>query len=484
MQLASPNLLIFDGAIPNGRAIEFSGIDPADGAGENTPRIDAALSAGGMSTLMSPGVYAVDSLPQIPNTFRPGTGVFLRYNGTNYPWFRWADEPKKKLLPPLNAIRYADNLTEWTLTNSGTAATAVVDPNSPFGVPCVRIDVPNGNTNCNLTFAGATVPGYNGSNGRLFWVVAIEDATIVSQMQSIIGTSGFASSDVALHLVAASNDDNFHGPRIVSHAKTLAYTITDLRLRVFGASVPAGRTARVWVLGAFVKPLRKPFVTLTVDDADITMYTKWLPQLRKRGLHATFGVNKADVGANDGLFINTAKLLEIYAAGIDIASHNLTNTAFGTQTVDQYTADFVTCRDWLKSMGISRGLDYHPLVQGKHSPDLVNSLFGQGVRFMRTVADRNVETEQALWGPAVVPTRYLSNATTLAQAQQTITDAKALGQDVIFMGHVLAATAANSVTWAESDFATLLDGLQADLHAGTIEGVGSVSEWAAARGMA
>jgi hypothetical protein len=215
------------------------------------------------------------------------------------------------------------------------------------------------------------------------------------------------------------------------------------------------------------------------------MHTKFLPELRARGLHATFGINKGQVGTNDGLYVNEAKLHEIYAAGNDVGNHNVTNTALGTYTVAQYLAEYDECTAWLRSRGWRRGAQYHPLVQGKHSQAVLDGLAARGASVIRCALDSApMLREQLYFGGAVFLKKRtsLDNTVTLAQAKAHIDDAITYSHDVALMGHILAG-AAGSATWAQTDYAALLDYAIAKVHVGVLEGVGSVSEWAAIRGI-
>lgn len=383
------------------------------------------------------------------------------------------------------ALRIANDLTAWTLANSGTAATATVDSASPFGVPAIRLDIPNGNTYAQLTCAGLTIPGFGGAAGQINWIVYVENQDILSQAQSIIGDSGFAQNDTLTYHWAGSDTHNKNGAHVISHAKTLAYGVTDVRLRFFGGSVPSGSVGRAWVLGVFIPRPTKPFVVITFDDADISFYTRVLPELRARNLHATFGLMSGVLGTNDGLYVNEAKMHEIYAAGNDIGNHNVTNTNLVTSGLSAYLAEFDQCAEYLRARGWERGARYHPFVQGKHSPAAIAALQARGVTVMRgATSSENVVREQLHFGvPLLVAKKTsLDNGTNLATAQGHIDDAITYSHDVFVMGHILAAAAA-AVTWAQSDFAALLDYAQRKVYAGQLEGIGSVSEWASLRGI-
>lgn len=393
-------------------------------------------------------------------------------------------QPWRPTVEPV-PIRLAADLTNWTLGNSGTAATATVDPASPFGVPAIRLDIPNGNTYAQLTCAGLTIPGFATAAGQVCWMFAVEDATIISQVQSLIGDSGFGSSDTVTYHLAGSTHHNKNGVHVFQHAKTLAFSVTDIRLRMFGGSVPAGRTGRIWVLGAFIPRPTKPFLVISFDDAEVSWHTRVLPELRARGVHATFGLMCGVLGTNDGLYVNDAKVHEIYAAGNDVGNHNVTNTALGTYSLSQYLDEFDTCARYLKSRGWERGRRYHPFVQGLHSPALCDALAARGVTVMRNATEAvTFVREKAFFGAPILLNKQtsLDNTTTLAQAKAQLDEAITYSHDSVAMGHILAAAAA-AATWAQSDFAAYLDYAIGKVHAGLLEGVGSVSEWAALRGV-
>lgn len=410
------------------------------------------------------GEFLTDSLGRV-------TGLIGPDGLRNRPWSA-SNKP--------DFLRACSDLTNWTLGNSGTSATATVDTNSPFGVPAIRLDIPNGNTYAQLTCAGLTVPGFDSAAGQVNWIVYIENQDIISQAQSIIGDSGFAQNATLTYNLANSDTHNKNGLHAISHAATLAYAVTDLRLRVFGGSVPSGSVGRVWVLGVVIPRPTKPFVVITFDDADLSWHTRVLPELRARGLHATFAINTGQVGTNDGLYVNDAKLQEIYDAGNDIGNHNVTNTSLVTGGLSAYMSEFDQCAAYLKARGWERGARYHPFVQGKHSPGAVEALAARGVTVMRAAnSSENVLRESIYFGTPIVATRKtpLDNGTNLATAQGHIDDAITYSHDMFIMGHILAAAAA-SVTWAQSDFAALLDYALRKVQAGDLEGIGSVSEWA------
>lgn len=387
-------------------------------------------------------------------------------------------------LPDLRPLRRALDLTTFSLGNSGTAATATLDAGSPFGVTAVRVEIPNGNTYTQLTVSGLTIPGFSTAPGKVVWVIYFEDPSVIAQCQSIIGDAGFAQSNNLTYNIANSDRYRWAGVHVIEHAATLAYAVTDLRIRVFGGSVPSDGIGRFWLLGVYVPEPKKPFVCFTVDDAALSMFTDFAPSLETRGWHATFGIQQNAVGTNPALYVNEAQLSQIYAAGHDLAPHNVGNLAYLTdQTLSEYIADYATCKSWLATRGWTRGGDYHPFVQGRHDAALVNALAAQGCRVMRTAsAGRNESSIRSQFAPVVVAERSLSSTTTIAAAKGWVDDAITHGQDIVFMAHDIVAAAPTGVQWARADWLELLNYVQSKQYAGLLGGVGSVSEMMAHRG--
>jgi hypothetical protein len=216
------------------------------------------------------------------------------------------------------------------------------------------------------------------------------------------------------------------------------------------------------------------------------MYTRFHAELSQRGLKGTFAIDWDAVGTNPALYVSQAQLLEMYAYGHDITSHNRTNTAYPDENpptaqpsdADRltYCTEFRYTRAVIGALGMTRALGYHPFVQGAHDGALVDALKAHGARVMRSTGPGNVEPFKASL-QSVLRQRQLGSGFSYATAQTWITSAVARSQDVFLMGHILAATASSTVTWAQTDFASLLD-----YAIGQGMRVGSVSEWAVARG--
>lgn len=398
-------------------------------------------------------------------------------------------------------VRGALSTGFWSLVNGGgaTGSMTAVQTNTPFRRPALRVVIPNDTGTVDVIADGLALPNFTAGRGNVVITVYVENELGIKQWQVHAGNDASLTRNMSnTYNLSNNNIQRANGHHVVSlnpgnaTANTLLTTdsVDRVRLRFFGQS--AGTV--VWVEGIFVPLAITPWMVVTFDDADISLYDRTHVELAKRGLRATFGVNWDDgvstprtgVGAPGALFVTASQIAEMYAYGHDITSHNIVNTAYPDEnppTAQPSAADrqtyltaFLYTRNKLRSLGYDRGLGYHPAVQGAHDGALVDLLKDNGVKIVRTTGPGHTE---AFWAHRhnTVKQRQLGNGSNLATAQGWVDTAKTYGQDFFLMGHILAATASDSITWAQTDFASLLDYAR-DQGIRT----GSVSEWASARG--
>lgn len=391
-------------------------------------------------------------------------------------------------------IRAGTSAVGWTLTNGGgaTATMALTASGSPFGRPALKVTIPNDTGTVDVIADGLGLAAFTAGRGSIVHHVYVEDELGIKQWQVHIGNDTSLTRNMTLtHNLSNNNLNRANGHHIValhadnatSNTLLTSDTVERLRLRFFGQ--PAG--AVVWIEGIYIPEPVQPWMVVTVDDSDLSMYTRFHAELARRNLQATFAVDWDAVGTNAALFVSQAQLLDMYTYGHDIASHNRTNTAYPDENpptaqpsdADRltYCTDFAFTRAKLAALGMTRALGYHPFVHGTHDGALAEAMKAHGATLMRTVGAGHVEPFRANL-QSVIRQRQLGNAASLATAQGWVTSALARSQDVFLMGHILADTASSSVTWAQTDFGALLDYAQA---AGMR--VGSVSQWALARGV-
>ena len=401
-------------------------------------------------------------------------------------------------------VRSGKSLTGWTLSNTGAAAsTLALVANSPIdGLPALRLTIPAGTATVDLNATGMGLASHTAGVGKVVVHLYIEDELTIKQVRPYVGVAGLARNMDRTYRISNDNDFRINGHHIIDVHPDVATTnsvlttdtVDDCRLRI--DVQPTGNATVVWIGGIYVpEPTADCWMVVTFDDADVSMYTRTHMELVKRGLRATFGMNwddgvsapRSGVGA-PGPFLTVGQVAEMYAYGHDLASHNITNTAYpsvlptGAQPSDADRLTYCTAyrytRNLMRNLGYTRSLGYHPFVQGRSDGALLDAMRAHGVTLARSAGvEGNVEPFM-LDRQGEVWMRKLGSGASLAQAQGWIDTARTRAQDVLVMGHSLADTSSDAITWAQGNFSGLLDYALA-------QGVkvGSVSEWAAARGV-
>lgn len=403
--------------------------------------------------------------------------------------------------PQHKLVRGFHSLQDVTNAATGGTVTPSIDLNSPFGGRAMKLAFGAGVTQHDVTISGFNISDFTAGRAKLVAELYFEDSRAISQIQCFAGTdTGFGTSIRCDHKIANDGIHHSHDVQLVTLIPELATVnslvstsdVAALRFRFQRSATPIANgkhdlpggvaasayATNVWINAIYLVAETKPFVILTFDDASTSWIDYLQPVLAARGLKGTFGVIKNDVGTNDALYINETELNSLYTYGHDVASHNLTNTAFTIATMATYLSDFRTCRDWHRNAGRDNRLDYHPYVQGAFNHELSAALANEGVRWARTVNDRNMERPLRNYGYMMqMPSRSLGNVTSQNTAQGWITQAELRQQDVVVMGHSFGLTSSDSTTWAISEMETFLDFCMAEKAAGRIAGVGSLSEY-------
>lgn len=390
-------------------------------------------------------------------------------------------------------FRTGASVVGWTLTNGGGAtATMAMDLASPLGGPALKVTFPNDTGFVDLDATGIEVPNFTAGRGKVVVHAYVQNELEMKQIRVYAGTASLTRNMDRTYNLSNSNVFRANGDHIIpvhpdnAAANTLLTTDTldTVRLRM---SAQSGGGA-VWIGGVYIPdPEPDPWMVVTFDDADASLYSRLYPLMAARGLKWTIGLNWDDVGTNDALYVNFNQLAAMYAAGIDIASHNRTNTAYPDENPPTaqpsdaarltYCTEYRYCRGQLLNLGYTRASGYHPFVQGAFDGALCDAMHAHGGRLFRSAStETNVEPFM-LNKQIVVSQRKLGSANSLATAKTWVDQANTRAQDVLLMGHVLAATASSTITWAQTDFEALVDyAIAQGLR------VGSVSQWAQARG--
>lgn len=410
---------------------------------------------------------------------------------------QWADSTGSALVGPDGSpVSWAGNLasasgqarnrvlkrmldtTGVTAANSGTAATVTLEANSPWGigVPAYKVVMPAGNTwhEVQLT-GGANIAAFD---GHVAWRIWVEDYTAVSQVSVYAGTSGYGRFVQHNHYISASNLNRYNGEQIAvagplraAQSNTFLHgadSLVDTKLRI----TPGAGGATVWVRDVVVPGVGRPTHAITHDDASVTWISNCLPVLAAAGLLATFGVNTGQLGTSPTLYLSSAQVAEIAAAGHQISSHNVDNITHadgtgGTQDAATYTAAFVTASNTLAGIvGDKLDTTFHPWVQGRNTQALHDSMRSRGLRIARGV-DNGHDFPQIGLGNNILALKCQSLHTmTQAQILAAVEATRKYGLLSVWMVHEVTDAGGVGVESAKANYQYLCQLIGEEVRAG------------------
>jgi peptidoglycan/xylan/chitin deacetylase (PgdA/CDA1 family) len=141
------------------------------------------------------------------------------------------------------------------------------------------------------------------------------------------------------------------------------------------------------------KPLPSKPVVLTFDDGAPDAYTNVYPILSQRGLSGTFFIIAKRVDERVGL--NWAKVREMSAAGMVIASHTMTHANLSSKTPEQINYELQASKALIER-NISRPVHFFAYPFGSVSPAITRQVKQAGYEAAFT-------THEGYWKPGDNP---------------------------------------------------------------------------------
>jgi hypothetical protein len=376
------------------------------------------------------------------------------------------------------------DLANVTITPHTVTVASSIDQSSPFGGPALKLVITPSATGYVDVDLPANIPSFD---GHLATSIYIDEPNRIASLTGFLSDSGFANYTSWANACFASGD-MIGGPRVFwwgpmsggtkatggagFTAGTTALQVARLRITAY-----AGADTTVWLRDLFIPAKQKPIICFTWDDGYDTWMTRVLPHLKAANVRGTFGVASSRIGAGGG--ITTADIATLMAGGHQLSVHNVNNYRVqtlasngngeqnGTGTsVDSagYITEYLTCRSALEADGVDpMDLCFHPWVQGGSDHQVMELMRGCGVEIARTTSPYNPQPYGFPFGNNVMqlsayPLRIP------AAALYTLTDLKAqvdlcvkYGGILIFMGHMTADTAADSLTIDETSLTALIN---------------------------
>lgn len=386
-----------------------------------------------------------------------------------------ANTPKRN-----RVIKQFTDLFGVTITPTNATVTSIIDPDSPFGCPALKLSITFSTTGGRVEITPPTtnIPSFNGHVAYTVWV---DDATKIGSYAVFLGTTGFAAYR-QVQTSVFSGGDLVSGQRVWYAGPICKNGVTDggfvfgsnslqtTKLRINSAN--PNQSTVVWIKDCFIPEPQRPIICFTWDDGYNTWVTKVKPILDANGVKATFGVNTANIDIGAG--ITTANLNTLISDGHQIASHNVNNyrlqTLYGngngesngtstSQSISAYVGDYNTARAALEAFGVDQQyFMYHPWVQGGSDEGGAEALQAAGVDIARTTSPYEAQLYGFDIGNNSLNLRAveLASSRTLSSAQAMVDDAVTYGGVVIFMGHETSDSVEDSVTWLTSNVSALV----------------------------
>jgi hypothetical protein len=359
------------------------------------------------------------------------------------------DFVRREWAPPrTRVVKRGTNLNRVVTANSGTAATVTAETTTPFGRPAIQVAIPSGNTWAEVGYNDLNLPAFAGHVAFRVWV---EDYTLISDLKTFVGNSGYALNSLFTDFVSTSNTSLMNGERVlyvgptrVNAGGTFVWGQTTLQNTKLRITPVAAATTNVWVEAIEIPEPAPAMVAFTMDDSSVTWMTRLLPLLRRYGIRATFNVNSGAVDTNPALFVTSTNLRQLVAEGHQVTCHNVSNLKYtappysGDQTLTQYMADYTTARKALEGYGLpAEGFMYHSYVQGGFDAALIAEMEGEGVRCARIAALPRIMQYGAGVGRDIMALRTYEMGTNypMSAVLAGVDDVATYGGLMVIMGH-------------------------------------------------
>ena len=358
---------------------------------------------------------------------------------------------------------------------SGNTATLTLDDTAyaPIGAQSIKF-VTNGSGGASRV--DKTGLSFNWTDqSPVVWVM-VDDPTKLNGLSLYLGDNGFANYYLWQFAPKITNENEFKAGEFVKITLNWGDATTSgspnraalTSARFFAQDFSTGAcTVHFSGLAAQVEPTRYPsgVVVFTFDDARITQWSKARPILDKYGFPATAYVIAERVDSDGGSsWMTTAQLQDLQnKSGWEIGAHAYSQTfhdqvgGFTACTDAQLADDFANLKRWAAERGLSLGMDHLAYPQGLHNAAVL------------AMTRRYYTSGRGTWGksgtastwppadPYRLRTRILSSGaeSTLASLQTAVDRTVANGGMLVITGHALGAVA-DSLTWVEADFASLV----------------------------
>jgi predicted outer membrane repeat protein len=255
-------------------------------------------------------------------------------------------------------------------------------------------------------------------------------------------------------------------------------TITGVQLRIF---YNPNLSANVTFLELKKNVQGIPKMVLTFDDGYSNIFNAAFPIMQKYGIKGTIYLNEGFVGLPG--YLTLAQLHILYDAGWTIANHTPVHTDLSSLTsVAAVKATVQGGINWLLANGFKRGAYDLALPWGWYNDMVLQGLKESGVQTARTVMLRNTATppdsllQLTQEGPLGMNYPDGPNYTTLALAEDFVTNTIQSKTSTFVMMHQILSVPQTGSDWATADFANWIAYIAQNVTQNKIE-MDTVDEW-------
>jgi len=231
-------------------------------------------------------------------------------------------------------------------------------------------------------------------------------------------------------------------------------TITGVQLRLF---YNPGVSANVTFLELKKNVPGVPKMVLTFDDGYTSVFNTAFPIMQKYGIKGTIYLNEGFVGLPG--YLTLAQLHTLYNAGWTIANHTPVHTDLTSLTsVAAIKATIQGGINWLIANGFTRGAYDLALPWGWYNDMVLEAMKECNIQTARTVMLRNTATppdsllQLTQEGPEGMNYPDGPNYTTLALAEDFVTNTIQSQTSTIVMMHQILSVPQTGSDWATADF--------------------------------
>lgn len=200
----------------------------------------------------------------------------------------------------------------------------------------------------------------------------------------------------------------------------------------------------------------KPAVVITFDDGRASLYTEAFAYMNALGIKGTGYIISGSV--NSANYVTTAQVVEMDAAGWDMANHTDTITELSTLSeADQETA-LLNCKNFLDGIGATRAAHHVAYPSGKWNADTLTAMAAQSMLTGRVYPAASRENfRYFVNSPYLLPVYSIDTSVSVLAATDYMDACLCDGAIPFILFHDIFASGASGVNYNRADFRAIID---------------------------